>query len=80
MSDLKMKSWHIENLIELEPDAQVVLLVEAQEVLSKIEQERDKMERALKKMISMYVVDDYISGEDRINEVNKRFDRIMREA
>lgn len=80
MSDLTMKAWHIENLIEQEPDVQVVLLVEAQEVIRKIEQERDKMESAFKTMISVYIVDDYIYGDDRINEVTKRFNRIMQEA
>ena len=50
------------------------------EAISELKQERDKMERALKKMISMYVVDDYIYGEDRLNEINKRFERMMREA
>ena len=43
-------------------------------------QERDKMESALKKMINIDIINDYIYGEDRINEINKRFDRMMREA
>lgn len=50
------------------------------EAISELKQERDKMESAFKTMISVYIVDDYIYGEDRLNEVNKRFDRMMREA
>lgn len=39
MSDLKMKAWHIENLIEAEPDAQVVLLCEAEELINRLRAE-----------------------------------------
>ena len=36
MSDLQLKAWHIENLIEHEPDAQVVILSEAQAELERL--------------------------------------------
>ena len=39
MSDLQLKAWHIENLIEHEPDAQVVLLVDAQSELERLRTE-----------------------------------------
>lgn len=50
------------------------------EAISELKQERDKMERALKKMISMYIIDDYICGEDRENKIKDIFRRMMEES
>ncbi|MCP4700501.1 MAG: hypothetical protein GY862_27165 [Gammaproteobacteria bacterium] len=50
------------------------------DALEKAEAERDKIESALKKMISMYIIDDYIHGEDRENKIKDIFRRMMEES
>lgn len=43
MSDLQMKAWHIENLIEAEPDCQVVLYDDAKELIEQQQREIDAL-------------------------------------
>ncbi len=44
MNDLKLKAWHVQNLIDVEPDAQVVLLVEAEKENAELRQRLEKAE------------------------------------
>lgn len=48
--------------------------------VAELKAERDKIESALKKMISMYSIDDYICGEDRESKVADIFRRMMEES
>jgi len=48
--------------------------------LAELKGGRDKIESALKKMISMYIIDDYICGEDRENKIKDIFRRMMEES
>lgn len=50
------------------------------EAISELKGGRDKIESALKKMISMYIIDDYICGEDRENKIKDIFRRMMEES
>ena len=83
-SDIKLKAWHIENLIESEPDAQVVLLCDALELenwynISKYSDENNLLKikelwSSIYSIFNMYpnVADDLKSNES-LPEPSKKY-------
>ena len=65
---IELKAWHIENLIEIEPDAQVVILEDAQKEIQRLQGE---VENA--KVNSEYWLKHF-------NELRKQFDEMQQRA